>query len=56
MRTEMNTEMREITFEELDAVAGGTVDIKIDWRPSPDTVTFSKAIETLWNAVTKWFG
>ena len=51
MRTEMNTEMREITFEELDAVAGGTVDIKIDWRPSADTVNLSKALQTLWNAV-----
>ena len=57
MRTEMNTEMRELTIEETDAVNGGEMTSpKIDWRPSPDTVNLSKAIETLWNAVTKWFG
>ena len=52
MQTEMNTEMCEITFEELDAVAGGTVDIKIDWRPSADTANLSKALQTFWNAVS----
>ena len=50
MQTEMNTEMRELTIEETDAVNGGEMTSpKIDWRPTPEQQLLSKAITQLWH-------